>query len=187
MNTQFRLAFLGLFNDLCPNKDNILGNFHKLIGHKKDVHLSDGVQSAAVIHLSWNSSNFKRYDECKFRVVASTAPEQNRKRGLFVSIRRLNLRKNGLGECTDFVRFKLSNQKTEKYCGQLNASADVDKEYFKEGSNVIDVHIHLEKSIPLKHIDDTLDIELIFTANECKYEQLHLAGPTTKHSIYDSN
>lgn len=131
--------------------------------------LSEGEQSAAIIQLSWNSSSFKRYDECKFRVVAPSTLDQDRKRGLFVSIRRLNLRKNANGECTDYVRFKLTNQKTEKYCGQLNTSADVDKEYFKEGSSVIDVHIHLEKSLPLKHIDDTLDIELVFTANECKY------------------
>lgn len=118
--------------------------------------------------MSWNSSSFKRYDECNFRVIAPSAPDQNRKRGLFVSIRRLNLRKNANGECTDYVRFKWTNQKTGKYCGQLNASADVDKEYFKEGSSEINVHIYLDKSQPLKHIDATLDIELVFTANECE-------------------
>lgn len=136
----------------------------------KEVHLGEMDQSAALVQFSWNSSYFKRYDECKFRVVAVTDDGKQRNRGVFVSIRRLNLRKNPSSEdCIDYIRFKFGDTKSPKYCGQLNASVDdVKKIYFGEGGGIIEVYLKLDKFAPLKNIEDTLDVELVFTANEGK-------------------
>lgn len=133
-----------------------------------EIHLEEDEESAALVQFSWNSSNFKRYDDCRFRVVASINDDSIRNRGIFVSIRRLNLRKNPNSEdCVDYIRFKFGDAKSPKYCGQLNASIDdVKKIYFGESAGVIEVFLYLNKFQPLRNIDDTLDIELVFTANE---------------------
>lgn len=137
----------------------------------KEVPLGENEQSAALVQLSWNSSHFKRYENCRFRVVATTnEDEKHRNRGVFVSIRRLNLRKNpNSEECIDYIRFTFGETKSPKYCGQLNASVDdVKKIYFGEGGGVIEIKLYLNKFQPLRNIDDTLDVELVFTANEGK-------------------
>lgn len=135
----------------------------------KEVHLGENDQSAALVQFSWNSSNFKRYDDCRFKVVATVnMNDKARKRGVFVSIRRLNLRKGPNSEdCVDYFRFKFGDTKSPKYCGQLNASIDdVQKIYFGEGGGTIEVHVRLDKFLPLSNTEDTLDIEFVFTANE---------------------
>lgn len=136
----------------------------------KEVRLGEDDESAALVQFSWNSSSFKRYDECRFKVVATLNDDKTRNRGVFLAIRRLNLRKNPNSEdCIDYIRFKFGNVKSPKYCGQLNASVDdVKKIYFGEGGGVIEVHLKLDKFQPLKYIDDTLDVELVLTANEGK-------------------
>lgn len=133
-----------------------------------EIHLREDEESAALVQFSWNSSNFKRYDDCRFRVVASINDDAIRNRGIFVSIRRLNFRKNPNSEdCVDYIRFKFGDSKSPKYCGQLNASIDdVKKIYFGESAGVIEVFLYLNKFQPLRNIDDTLDVELVFTANE---------------------
>lgn len=142
--------------------------FSKVMSNMKTVHLGENDESAALVQFSWNSSNFKRYDDCRFRVIATLNEDKTRNRGVFVSIRRLNLRKNPNSEdCVDYIRFKFGDAKSPKYCGQLNASVDdVKKIYFGEGGGIIEVYVNLNKFQPLRNIDDTLDIELVFTANE---------------------
>lgn len=166
----------GLFSDLCPTGDSLLKGFNQLLGHIREVRLGENDQSAALIHFSWNSSNFKKYDDCRFKVVATPIGEKRPNRGLFLSIRRLNLRKSQKGsveDCIDYIRFKFSNDKSPKFCGQLNASVDdVKKIYFGEGGGVIEVHLHLDKYLPFQNMDDTLDIELVFTANEGTIQML---------------
>lgn len=100
--------------------------------------------------------------------MATIDDDKNRNRGVFVSIRRLNLRKSAYSdECIDYIRFTFGDEKSQKYCGQLNASVDdVKKTYFGEGGGVIEVRLKLDKFTPLKYVDDTLDVELVFTANE---------------------
>lgn len=134
----------------------------------KEVQLGENDQSAALVQFSWNSSNFKRYDDCKFRVVATIKDDKTRNRGVFLSIRRLNFRKNPISDdCIDYIRFTFGDKKSPKYCGQLNASIDdVKKIYFGESGDVVGVDIKLDAFQPLRNIDDTLDVELIFTANE---------------------
>lgn len=138
----------------------------------KEVHLGENDQSAALVQFSYNSSSFKRYDDCKFRVMATINEDPTRNRGVFVSIRRLNLRKNPISDdCIDFIRFTFGKVKSPKYCGQLNASVDdVKKIYFGESGGTIIVEIRLDTFQPFRNIDDTLDIDLVFTANEGKWK-----------------
>lgn len=149
----------------------------------KEVHLGENNQSAALVQFTWNSSTFKRYDDCRFRVVATLDGDKTRNRGVFVSIRRLNLRKSQYSEeCIDYIRFKFGDEKSPKYCGQLNASIDdVKKIYFGEGGGIIEVTLKLDKFAPLKEIDDTLDVELVFTANEGKL----MGNRNTDGEIFD--
>lgn len=139
----------------------------RFTNHIKEVHLGENENSAALIHYSWNSSNFKKIDQCHFRVIAQQ-DEKHKNRGVFVSIRRLNLRQ-ATNECTDYIRLAFGKVKSPKFCGKLNASVDdVQKIYFGEGSGEIMVYIKLDKYTPLKRVEDTLDIELVFTANQGK-------------------
>lgn len=163
--------YTGTLTDLCPAGNTLQKSFSAFFHSMKVVRLGEMEKSAALVQLSWNSSNFKRYEDCKFRVVASINDDKtNRNRGVFVSIRRLNLRKSPISEdCVDFIRFTFGKTKSPKYCGQLNASVDdVKKIYFGEGGGVIDVQIRLDTFQPLRKEFDTLDVELVFTANEGK-------------------
>lgn len=164
--------FAGILSELCVPNDNILSGFNLLMRNLKRVDLGEDEDSAALVRFSWNSSNFKRYDSCKFKVVANLHDDQKRRnRGIFISIRRLNIRKDvNSDKCVDYIRFKFGDTKSKKFCGQLNASDDdVTKIYFGEGNGEVEVDIDLEKLQPLKHIDDTLDVEVMFTANEGKW------------------
>lgn len=153
---------------LCPPDNSLKKSFSTLFRTMQEVKLGEMDESAALIQFSWNSSNFKRYEDCKFRVIATIIDDKQRNRGVFVSIRRLNLRKSPISEdCVDFIRFTFGKTKSPKYCGQLNASVDdVKKIYFGEGGGVIDVQIRLDTFQPLRREFDTLDVELVFTANE---------------------
>lgn len=160
----------GSLIELCPPGNSLQKSFSTLFRTMHEVHLGENDQSAALVQFSWNSSNFKRYEDCKFRVIATIIDDKTRNRGVFVSIRRLNLRKSPISEdCVDFIRFTFGKTKSPKYCGQLNASVDdVKKIYFGEGGGVIDVQIRLDTFQPLRKEFDTLDVELVFTANEGK-------------------
>lgn len=165
--------FLGIWictaalSEICPTS-NLEKGFQKILRTTRELNLGENEDSAALVKFSFNSSNFKRYDECRFKVVAKIKDDTTRNRGIFVSIRRLNLRKHPISdECIDYIRFKFGNELSPKYCGQLNASIDdVKKIYFGEGGGVIIVDIKLDTFLPFQYIHDTLDIELIFTANE---------------------
>lgn len=158
---------IGLITDLCPPDDSMMKTWTRFTNHIKEVHLDENENSAALIHYSWNSSNFKKIHECQFRVIARP-DEKHKNRGVFVSIRRLNLRKD-TGECIDYIRLAFGKEKSPKFCGQLNASVDdVQKIYFGEGSGEITVYLKIDKYKPLDRIEDTLDIELVFTANQGK-------------------
>lgn len=161
----------------------MLTTFNKLLNNRPEVRLGYDGDSAALIHETWNSSSFKRLDECKFNVDANHNLAKGRSRGLYVSIRKLNLRESTDKDgCIDYIQFKFGSQKTPKLCGQLNASTNenVKKMFYSERGGVIKVTIYIDKLRPLKYIEDTLDVELVFTAfdGECicavKIANVHL-------------
>lgn len=135
-----------------------------------EIKLGDDFNSAALIHYSWNSSTFKRLDECHFSVNANLS---NKQRGLYVSIRKLNLRKANKDEsCIDFISFKFSSNEQKKYCGKLTTSTvDLQKSFFIEPRGLVKVKFAFDTLRPLKYVEDTLDIEVLFTAFEGKLEK----------------
>lgn len=175
---------LGVLTELCPPKDSLQKSFSTLFRTMREVHLGENDQSAALIQFSWNSSTFKRYDDCRFRVTATINDDKTRNRGVFLSIRRLNLRKSPMSEdCIDFIRFTYVGSKSPRYCGQLNASVDdVKKIYFGESGGIVDVQIKLDVFQPLRQLDDTLDVELVFTANEGIYRKFRMIQNTYHHT-----
>lgn len=161
-----------LVSQLCPS--GVLNTFNKLLNNRPEVRLGFDGQSAAFVHETWNSSSFKRLDECKFNVDANHNLAKGRTRGLYASIRKLNLRESPdkEGGCIDYIQFKFGTQKTAKLCGQLNASSNTHLKqlyHHHERGGVMKVTIFIDKLRPLKYIEDTLDVELVFTAfdGEC--------------------
>lgn len=132
-----------------------------------EIRLGIDGQSAALVHQSWNSSSFKRFSDCHFSVTANELKPKSKQRGLYVSIRKLNLRKSPRDEtCIDFIQFKFSREQ-KKFCGRLTtAPDDLQKSFFVETGGFVKVKISLDRLYPLKYIEDTLDIEILFTAFE---------------------
>lgn len=151
--------------DICPS--GFKATFNKLTKNVPEIRLGDDSQSAALVHQSWNSSTFKRFNECHFSVNANDL-SKNKERGLYVSIRKLNLRKAIKDEtCIDFISFKFSSNEQKKYCGRLTTSTDdLQKSFFIEPRGLVKVKILFDTFRPLKYVEDTLDIEVLFTAFE---------------------
>lgn len=169
--------------DLCP-KSLLKKTVDKLIDNAPEVRLGADGQSAALVHQSWNSSSFKRFEECVFSVNANDW-SKNKRRGLYVSIRKLNLRKSPSDEgCIDHVSFKFHIEKPKKYCGRLTSSpADLRKTFFAEAGGHVKVKISIDKMVPLKKLEDTLDIEILFTAFEGKTAGLHAHAQANRFLI----
>lgn len=163
----FLLPLSGYINDLCP-LNKLTQYFNSVLNNKPEVVLGTKGESAVFIQQSWNSSTFKRMDMCSFKVDATQNVIKQRNRGLYITIRRLNLRKAAdRDECIDYLQFKFGRQKTPKICGQLNSSVDdVQKIHFGESGGIIKVYIFIDKMRPLRNIEDTLDVELVVTAHE---------------------
>lgn len=176
--SRFHAILTDLVSQLCPS--GVLNTFNKLLNNRPEVRLGFDGQSAAFVHETWNSSSFKRLDECKFNVDANHNLAKGRTRGLYASIRKLNLRESPdkEGGCIDFIQFKFGTQKTAKLCGQLNASSNIHLKqlYHHERGGVMKVTIFIDKLRPLKYIEDTLDVELVFTAfdGECQFSDSKL-------------
>lgn len=168
---QIFLSCLVFLNDLCPNNP-LKKAFNKLMDNKPEIRLEDNDNSAAVVRQNWNSSSFKRFDECSFNV---DTPHEDRKwivGGTFISIKRLNLRQHGdKGECIDYIRFKFGDKKTAKICGQIDpTTSDYEQMNFDASfrGGLIKVYISIDKLRPLHRTEDTLDIEIVFTSYKGK-------------------
>lgn len=61
---------------------------------------------------------------------------------------------------------------------------DVKKIYFGESGGTIIVEIRLDAFQPFRNIDDTLDIDLVFTANEGKWKTALRAHTNAQISWY---
>lgn len=159
-----------LLNDLCPNNP-LKKAFNKLMDNKPEIRLNENENSAALIHQTWNSSSFKRFDECSFNVDVTKEARKTRNSGLYLSIKRLNLRKSGYDdECIDYIRFKFGDKKTQKICGQVDVtSPDVEKYHFDVAGGLTKIYISIDKLRPLHRTEDTLDVELVFTAYQSKF------------------
>uniref|UniRef100_A0A182JY09 CUB domain-containing protein n=1 Tax=Anopheles christyi TaxID=43041 RepID=A0A182JY09_9DIPT len=101
---------------------------------------------------SWNSSSFKRFSECKFILQAQPA------HGIYLTVRKLNMRQDAKGSCIDTVSVKQSNGKKIKFC---YTPKDVPRSF--ADPTYLKITIRLEHLAPLASIDDSLHIQLVAT------------------------
>lgn len=159
-------------NDLCP-ANPLKMVFNKLMDNKPEIKIGENDNSAVLVHQNWNSSSFKRLDECSFNVDNPHDDKKWSVNGIFITVKRLNLRRHGKdGECIDYVRFKYGDRKTPKLCGQIDASSANYEAYTFDvplRNAPIKVYISIDKLRPLQRIEDTLDIELVFTKYKSRF------------------
>ncbi|XP_058056845.1 uncharacterized protein LOC131208207 isoform X1 [Anopheles bellator] len=106
----------------------------------------------AVFEQSWNSSSFKRFSECKFTL--QPPPDM----GLYLMVRKLNLRRDAKGNCVDTVTVKQSNDKKTRFC---YTPKDVPRSF--SDPQHLRITIKLDHYQPLPTVDDTLQIQLVVT------------------------
>lgn len=127
----------------------------------------DGSDSAAIAHLSWNSSTFKKYPDCTFKF------EVGRPFGIYATIRKLKLRQRSeSGDCIDYVRMKNSfGLKTTNMCGSYDANdSQNDKLPFSSDEpGIMSISVYLDTYRPLDKLEDTLEISIAFVAYESKF------------------
>ncbi|XP_058056852.1 uncharacterized protein LOC131208207 isoform X2 [Anopheles bellator] len=109
----------------------------------------------AVFEQSWNSSSFKRFSECKFTL--QPPPDM----GLYLMVRKLNLRRDAKGNCVDTVTVKQSNDKKTRFC---YTPKDVPRSF--SDPQHLRITIKLDHYQPLPTVDDTLQIQLVVTPKD---------------------
>lgn len=124
--------------------------------------MGNGVLSSITIEEKWNSSSFKRFNKCEFRVTSDT---RKRGKGLFVVIRKLDLRIDQItGKCIDYIQFKYSNdKKSEQICGKIGPEHH-DIKHFDDQGGRFKVYIYIDKFMALDDISDNLEFSLVFTS-----------------------
>lgn len=127
---------------MCPSNP-LKKVFNKFLDNKPEIRLGEDGNSAALVQQNWNSSSFKRLDECSFNVDIIKDNQQYRNGGMYATIKRLNFRRNGEdGNCIDYIRFKFGDRKTPKICGQIDeASPDYAHHNFDVDGKLIKVCI----------------------------------------------
>lgn len=160
------LFTLDKFNKLCTtSKFKII--FDALLDDKPRVELenSDNL-SAAVISQKWYEKTYKSVEYCDFKVITNT-PRYGSTRGIFASIRQMNLRKGPANECIDYVVFEVGSgesQKSRKMCGKIDGDKVYDaSNYFEAPGGSMKVIIYINRYVTLES-DMELGIEFTFTS-----------------------
>lgn len=135
---------------ICQTRRNIL--LEPFWSQPKEIRILSDAQRGIIYDQSWNSSSFKRYSKCKFTL--KTPPGA----GLYLIVRKLNLRRDSKGNCIDTVSVKQSNNKETSFC---YTPTDVPRS-FSDNSHM-KITIKLENSIPLPTVEDMLHVQLIAT------------------------
>ncbi|XP_050074959.1 uncharacterized protein LOC126562483 [Anopheles maculipalpis] len=143
---------------ICHERRNsLLSQIESFIDPKKQVKTMIDFASGSVYEQSWNSSSFKRYSECKFTI------QPNPGYGLYLSIRKMNLRRDEKGNCIDYVSVKQSNNRKTKFC---YTPKDVPRSF--SDPNYLKITIKLDHSATLPVADDPLHIQMVATLHtEC--------------------
>lgn len=122
--------------------------------------------SAALISQKWDGSTYKDVEHCDFKVVTKT-PRYAATRGIFASIRQMNLRKGPDNECIDYVIFEVGSgesQKSQKMCGTIDGEDVYDISNFYEApAGTMKVIIYVNRYVTLEPGNE-LGIEFSFTA-----------------------
>ncbi|XP_052862140.1 uncharacterized protein LOC128268887 [Anopheles cruzii] len=119
---------------------------------RKELRTLIDYKRGAVFEQSWNSSSFKRFNECKFTL--QTPPGM----GLYLMVRKLSLRRDAKGNCVDTVTVKQSNDKKTRFC---YTPKDVPRSF--SDPQHLRITIKLDHYQPLATVEDTLQIQLVVT------------------------
>lgn len=134
--------------------------------------MGNGALSSITIEEKWNSSSFKKFgNQCEFRVSSK------RKGGIFLNIRKLDLRKDTeTGDCIDYIQIKYSNDvKSDRICGKFGPEDHLMKfKSFDDKRGRVKVYISIDKFMPLDSISDNLELSLVFTSYTGKISYFQL-------------
>lgn len=138
--------------------------------HPQERRLFNQSESAAIVHDSWTNGNISNFQNCTFTIDSNLYSNRGQyRRGLFASIKTLNLRKDAKGKCIDFVQFSFSNRSsTDKFCDRIMA-ADEQRKHFTDVGGTIKVFIHVNKTAPFHALQRSIEVNLVFTAYERRF------------------
>lgn len=155
--------------------------FIQLYNNDPSVRLLNGTESAAKVYHWWDEEQLKDFQDCSFHVdsnlyfdAADRSQSQQFSRGLVMSVRKINFRFDPItNRCIDYVRFTFPGMKTDKICGTFNDESEFGQQtYFIDPTGIVRVDIFVDKSIPLKVAETSVEIELLFTAYERELNML---------------
>lgn len=138
-----------------------------LIDGKPSVELeTPSDSSAALISQHWDDKTYKSVEYCDFKVI--TKPSRHEAtRGIFASIRGMNLRGKSPNDCIDYVIFQVGSgslQKSQKLCGFMDADDVYDlSNFFDAPGGTMMVTIYINRYSTLE-AGKELSIHLSFTS-----------------------
>lgn len=172
-NDSYIFPIVRPINDICPQNEII-----RLLPFRKDLELGNGVLSSITIEEKWNSSSFKRFNKCEFRVTSDT----RKRKGLYAVIRKLDLRKDETtGECIDYIQLKYSNdKKSDQICGKIGSEHESLK-HFDDPAGRFKIYIYIDKFMALDDISDNLEFSIVFTSYTNTGNNVVLSNSFIKH------
>ncbi|KAG4077031.1 hypothetical protein HA402_016018 [Bradysia odoriphaga] len=163
------------FNKLCTSS-KFKALIDTILDDKPNVELETSNDlSAAVISQRWDDKTYKSVEYCDFKVITKTSRHEP-SRGIFASIRGMNLRRKGPTECIDYVAFEVGSgivQKSPKMCGTMDDDEVYDvSNFFEAPGGTMKVIIYISRYVTLE-AGKELGIELSFTSyDDCSRNTL---------------
>lgn len=160
---------LDKLNKLCPTS-KFKAFVDAILDDKPNVELEKANElSAALISQTWDHKSYKSVEYCNFKVIAK--PSHFGARGIFASIRKMNLRKGAGNDCIDYVIFEVGsgeNQKSQKLCGTMEDDESYDvSNFFEAPGGTMKVLVYISRYVTLEHGKE-LGIKLTFTSYDGK-------------------
>lgn len=140
--------------------------------NKPVIHLSTGNFSGALIRQLWTEDDIKQFHDCDVKVDSNlySAELGKYRRGVFVSIPKINLRKRNNNRCLDYVQITFENAETEQMCGTYDANDEMGYgSFFNNDGGNVSIHVHIERSVPLSVNQRFLELQILLTAYDSKF------------------
>lgn len=166
-------ARLGLLSDVCPRSDLQTG-FNQLFDNRPVIQLMNRSESAAIIRQVWTDESLQNFHDCRITIDSNLySPYGKYGRGMFVSIRRINFRKESTAanaQCLDYVRISFGQAKLQKICGSFDANSELGRQtFFNDDEGTVNIHVFVDKSRPLTTGQRSIELEMVFTAYDSKF------------------
>lgn len=140
------------------------------------LQLKNGSDSSAIVHYTWTPDTINEINNCKFTVHSNLylPSGETYARGIFATIKKINLRKDANGKCIDYVSMVVGDWKVE-VCEQNDNSVNVAENTYLNGfPGIAEIHVFIDKSKTLNVKTPSLELELLFTAYDSKIISLIL-------------